>query len=194
MAHLGGLPGESAAGVPVGDPGEPFRLVKRQWAQQQRVHDAEYGRARADTQSDDQDREGGESGIPAQRSKRVAQILQDGVECGQTSGIGHVCIYCRVAIWLLPRLRGIETYRVHTSVNAARNSAYATNYPRTASNIQYKGRSGFVYSRALQRSSASSRTLHRSAGCMGAHPIAVQYTRCARMASCALAGKDFRVI
>ena len=97
MAHLGRLARE-AAGVVVGDPDQPLRLVKGQRAQEQGVDDAEYGGAGADTEPDDEDGEGGECGVPAQRSKGVAQILQNAVERGQTAGVGHG----RLLIYILP--------------------------------------------------------------------------------------------
>jgi len=78
MTDLGGLARE-AAGVVVGDPDQPFGLVKRQRAKQQGIDDAEYRGAGADAESHDENGEGGESRVAAQRSKRVAQVLQDAV-------------------------------------------------------------------------------------------------------------------
>ena len=97
MAHLGGLAREPA-GIVVGDPDQPLRFVKGQRAKQKRVNDAEYRGARADPKPDDQHGEGGESGVPAQRSKGVAQILQNAVERGHTAGIGHG----RLLYYILP--------------------------------------------------------------------------------------------
>src|SRR5882724_263375 len=64
VPDLGSLTRE-AAGVVVGDPDQPLRLVKRQRTKKNGIDYAEYRRARADTKPDDQNGEGREPGVPA---------------------------------------------------------------------------------------------------------------------------------
>jgi len=59
-------------------------------AAQQIVADAESRGARTDTEFDDQNGKGRESGVPAQRSKRVTQVLQDAAAHGQPARVSMV--------------------------------------------------------------------------------------------------------
>src|SRR5207237_8645809 len=59
----------------VRDPRQALRLGERQRAQQQRVDDAEYGRAGADAQAGDQYGEGGEPRVAAKRAESVAEVV-----------------------------------------------------------------------------------------------------------------------
>src|ERR1039458_7693011 len=110
MADLGSLARESAA-VLIGNPDQPLRLTERQRAQQQRVDHAEYRGARANTKPDNEYREGGESPVPAQGPKRVAQVLQNAVQCGHTTGMGHgfLLVYILKYAGLVTRVRNFRT-------------------------------------------------------------------------------------
>ena len=88
MPDLSGL-ARQAVGVVVGDPDETLGLMERQGAKQESIDHAEYRGTGADAEADNQDRERGESRILTEGSKCVAQILEDAVQCRQTSAIGH---------------------------------------------------------------------------------------------------------
>src|SRR5216683_242970 len=60
MAYLCGLPGETlclAVDVAVCNPYQPPRVLKRQWTQQQCIHDTKDGGAGSDAQADDKNGE-----------------------------------------------------------------------------------------------------------------------------------------
>ena len=110
ILHLGGGARE-AAGVVVGNPDQPLGFVKRQGAQQQGIDHAENCGAGTNPEPDDKHGEGCESGIAAQCAKRISQILQDGIDHRQTSGVRHVrscCLYSRAAIWLLENMGAVR--------------------------------------------------------------------------------------
>ena len=79
-AHGDGLPRQVALLPIVRDPDQAAGFAERERANQQCVHHAENGRACADPESHDENREGSETGVTAQRAERVPQILQQGVE------------------------------------------------------------------------------------------------------------------
>jgi len=66
VPHLRGL-ARQASFVVIGNPHETAGIAKRQRTKEQRVHHSEYGRARPDPESDDQNGKGRETGIPPQR-------------------------------------------------------------------------------------------------------------------------------
>ena len=84
VAHLCGLAGKPRD-VEISDPHQALRVVKGQRAQQERVHHAEERGTGADAQSHNEDGEGGEARIAAQRAKTVAQVFREAVR--------HTCLY-----------------------------------------------------------------------------------------------------
>ena len=79
MADLRGLSRQSA-GVVIADPRQSLGLRKRQRPEQQRVDHAEHRRAGADPEARYQDDKDGEPNITPKGPKRVAEILDEGVE------------------------------------------------------------------------------------------------------------------
>ena len=71
---------EAASSWNTGDPHQLLRIMKRQWLQQDGIHDAENRDIRANAKSENQDGNCREAWIASQRAECVAQVLQQYVE------------------------------------------------------------------------------------------------------------------
>ena len=82
MSDLNGLP-RQVLRRSVRDPDQASRVVERQRPKPQRVDDAEDGRAGADANPDDQDRERRQRGVAPQGSHGISQIAHQRLDEGQ---------------------------------------------------------------------------------------------------------------
>ena len=86
IGHRAGIRGgERQIGARFADPDQALGFRIRQRPQQHRIDDAEEGRVRADPDREQEDGDGGEPGTLADRAKRVAEILAEGIEARQTA-------------------------------------------------------------------------------------------------------------
>ncbi len=77
--------GQAALGWRRRDPHQLLGVGEGQRAQQERVHHAEDGNVGADAESENQNGDDGKARIAAQRAEGVLQVLQQNVECHESS-------------------------------------------------------------------------------------------------------------